>query len=57
MSYYKSYQTKEAAQEVASDLRKPGNAPRGYRYPISATVQPILNPRHQWLWAIYLYQR
>lgn len=57
MAYYKAYQTKQRAQEVAAKIRKPGNTPRGYQYPIRVTVQPVKNPRDEWLWGVYYYQK
>ena len=57
MPYYRAYQSKEEAQEAATHIRKPGNSPRGYRYPLSVTVQPVKNACNQWLWAVYYYQR
>lgn len=57
MAYYRAYSTKTEAEEVAVRIRKPGDIPRGYQYPISVTVQPVRNPRGQWLWGVYYYQR
>ena len=57
MAYFKSYQTKREAKEAATRIRKPGNTPRGYKYPISVTIQPVKNKRNQWLWGVYYYQR
>ncbi len=57
MAYYRAYSTKAEAKEAAARIRKPSNTPRGYHYPISATVQPVRNAKMQWLWAVYYYQR
>ena len=57
MAYYKACQTKSEAAGVAAHIRKPGNTPRGYSYPINVVVQPVQNPAGEWLWAIYYFQR
>jgi len=57
MAYYRAYQEKQEAKEAATRIRKPGNTPRGYHYPISVTVQPVKNSRGEWLWGVYYYQR
>lgn len=57
MAWYRAYKTKAEAKEAATRIRKPGNTPRGYKYPINVTVQPVRNARGQWLWGVYYYQR
>ena len=57
MAYYRAYSTESEAKEAARKIRKPGNTPRGYQYPINVTVQPVRNSRGQWLWGVYYYQR
>jgi len=57
MAYYKACQSKSEAEDAATHIRKPGNTPRGYSYPINAVVQPVRNSRGQWLWGIYYYQK